>query len=122
MLNHRRSNDNHIGRTDHRTSRGRAGALLGAALAIVIGSVAWVGSIASSSADACNEAIDTYRLAEPGSYSVFARSPSGLTYLEVRASSGVWIARACDLVGRDLTESEWARYVTGDEPVQSACT
>ena len=31
-----------------------------------------------------------------------------------------WVARACDLVGRNPTRDEWARYV-GDEPYQAVC-
>ncbi len=32
-----------------------------------------------------------------------------------------WIEQACDVVGRDLTQDEWDRYVPGDETRQSAC-
>ncbi|MEM8746464.1 MAG: AAA family ATPase, partial [Actinomycetota bacterium] len=41
--------------------------------------------------------------------------------IEVPLTAERWIERACDLIGRDLTESEWRRYVPGDGPVQSAC-
>jgi hypothetical protein len=33
-----------------------------------------------------------------------------------------WIERACELVGRDLTEDEWREYVPGDAPQQPACS
>lgn len=32
-----------------------------------------------------------------------------------------WIDRACEVVGRDLTQDEWQRFVPGDEPRKSAC-
>jgi hypothetical protein len=32
-----------------------------------------------------------------------------------------WIARACDLVGRELTLEEWEANVPGDEPRRSVC-
>ena len=32
-----------------------------------------------------------------------------------------WVDKACDFVGRDLTEQEWERSVPGDDEVQSAC-
>ncbi len=32
-----------------------------------------------------------------------------------------WIARACEVADRDLTQDEWDRLVPGDEPLQSAC-
>ena len=88
MLIHRRSNDDHHRRTGHGTSAGTTRALLGAALAFVVGSVAWVGSIAGAGGAACDEAIGTYRLTEPGSYSAFVRSTSGPAHLEVRGPGG----------------------------------
>jgi hypothetical protein len=57
--------------------------------------------------------------------------------IEVPLDPQRWVERACDIVGRDLTQDEWVRYVPGandaedlgnaqalgDEPVpQSACT
>jgi len=32
-----------------------------------------------------------------------------------------WIAQACEVVGRDLTQDEWDRFVLGAETRQSAC-
>ncbi|MEM7286479.1 MAG: BTAD domain-containing putative transcriptional regulator [Actinomycetota bacterium] len=32
-----------------------------------------------------------------------------------------WRERACELVGRELTQDEWDRFVPGDEPRQPAC-
>lgn len=32
-----------------------------------------------------------------------------------------WIERACEIVGRDLTQDEWDRHVPGDLPLQGAC-
>lgn len=33
-----------------------------------------------------------------------------------------WVATAGEIVGRDLTQSEWDRHVPGDSPRQAACT
>ena len=33
-----------------------------------------------------------------------------------------WIERACEVVGRDLTQDEWDRFVPGEGEVQSACS
>ncbi len=32
-----------------------------------------------------------------------------------------WVERACEIVGRNLTDDEWERLVPGDDPPQSAC-
>lgn len=32
-----------------------------------------------------------------------------------------WAARACEIVGRDLTQDEWDRWVPGDQALRSAC-
>lgn len=32
-----------------------------------------------------------------------------------------WVDQACDVIGRDLTQAEWERYVPGDEQRHSAC-
>lgn len=32
-----------------------------------------------------------------------------------------WVEKACELVGRSLTQDEWTSYVPGDGPPQSAC-
>ncbi len=41
--------------------------------------------------------------------------------LQIPLTPELWIERACEVVGRDLTEDEWERLVPGDGPVQSAC-
>ena len=33
----------------------------------------------------------------------------------------IWMARACAVVGRDLTAQEWARYVP-DRPYRATCS
>ena len=45
---------------------------------------------------------------------------SGLL-MEVPLDPQRWVEQACDLVGRDLTEDEWERWIPGDDPPRSAC-
>ena len=42
--------------------------------------------------------------------------------LQVPLDPQRWVQRACEIVGRDLTQDEWDRYVPGDDAPQSACT
>ena len=42
--------------------------------------------------------------------------------LEIPLTPELWITRACEVVGRDLTEAEWERFIPGGVPVQSACS
>ena len=41
--------------------------------------------------------------------------------LQILVDPERWIERACKIVGRDLTQDEWDRFVPGGGPVQSAC-
>lgn len=42
--------------------------------------------------------------------------------IEIPLDPGVWVERACTIVGRDFTEEEWDRLVPGDDAtVRSAC-
>jgi hypothetical protein len=41
--------------------------------------------------------------------------------LNIPLDPAQWIQQACDVVGRDLTQDEWDRYVPGDAQRQSAC-
>lgn len=41
--------------------------------------------------------------------------------LNIPLDPAQWIERACDVVGRNLTQDEWDRYVPGSEQRQSAC-
>lgn len=41
--------------------------------------------------------------------------------LNIPLDPAQWIERACSVVGRDLTQAEWERYVPGDEQRHSAC-
>jgi len=43
------------------------------------------------------------------------------TLLEIPIRPEIWVERACDAVGRDMTQEEWDRVVPGGGPVQSAC-
>jgi DNA-binding SARP family transcriptional activator/WD40 repeat protein len=45
---------------------------------------------------------------------------SGLL-MEIPLDPQRWVEQACDLVGRDLTEDEWERWIPGDDPPRSAC-
>ena len=46
---------------------------------------------------------------------------SGDTLLEVPLDPELWIERACEVVGRDLTQAEWDLFVPGGGQPQSAC-
>ena len=45
---------------------------------------------------------------------------SGLL-MEVPLDPQRWVEQACDLVGRNLTEKEWERWIPGDDAPRSAC-
>ena len=45
---------------------------------------------------------------------------SGLL-MEVPLDPQRWVEQACELVGRDLTEDEWERWIPGDDPPRTAC-
>ncbi len=96
MLDQRGSTDDHDRPTDPATRPAMTSALLRAALAILVGSFAWIGPITGAGArpHTCDRAIETYRLAEPGSYSAFTRSSSGPAHLEVRGPSGESLAES----------------------------
>ena len=42
-------------------------------------------------------------------------------YLQIPLNPERWVERACEIVGRDLTQDEWDRFVPGNDPVRSAC-
>ena len=46
---------------------------------------------------------------------------SSAKVINIPLSPERWVTRACEIVGRDLTQDEWDRLVPGDEPRQSAC-
>lgn len=41
--------------------------------------------------------------------------------VEIPLEADQWVARACQIVGRDLTQDEWDRFVPGDQAPRSAC-
>lgn len=41
--------------------------------------------------------------------------------LQIPVHPDRWVERACEIVGRDLTQEEWDCLVPGDETLQSAC-
>lgn len=41
--------------------------------------------------------------------------------LQIPLDPAQWMARACSVLDRELTQDEWDRYVPGDEPLRSAC-
>ena len=47
--------------------------------------------------------------------------PSSGQLLKIPIEPQLWVERACELVGRDLTEDEWEQFVPGSQPLQSAC-
>jgi hypothetical protein len=51
---------------------------------------------------------------------VWVATTEGL--LEFSVDPDRWIERACEFVGRDMSQEEWDEYVPGDEPRQSACS
>ena len=62
--------------------------------------------------------------AEPGWYDAETGSlwlPASGKVLEIPLDPARWVAKACEIVGRDLTQEEWDRFVPGDEPLRSAC-
>jgi WD40 repeat protein len=62
--------------------------------------------------------------AEPGWYDPGTDSlwlPASGQVLEIPLDPARWVAKACEIVGRGLTEQEWERYVPGDEPLRSIC-
>ena len=48
--------------------------------------------------------------------------PTSDSWAEVPLDPDVWVARACELAGRELTQQEWAEFVPGDEPFREICT
>lgn len=46
---------------------------------------------------------------------------SGLL-MEVPLDPQRWVREACDLVGRDLTDDEWERWIPGDDPPNQHAT
>ena len=56
---------------------------------------------------------------DPETNSIWVASSGKL--LNIPLDPGVWIQRACDVVGRDMTQEEWDRYVPRGGDVQSAC-
>lgn len=40
---------------------------------------------------------------------------------EIPLDPARWVAKACEIVDRDLTQEEWDRLVPGDEPFRSVC-
>lgn len=56
---------------------------------------------------------------DPATDSLWITSSGQL--LQIPVDPRRWIDRACEIVGRDLTDDEWARYVPGDGPRQTAC-
>jgi WD40 repeat protein len=62
--------------------------------------------------------------AGPGWYDPAADSvwmPIGDTVVDVLLDTDLWAARACDVLSRDFTHTEWNLYVPGDLPLQPAC-
>ena len=57
---------------------------------------------------------------DPSADSMWVTSSGKL--LQIPLTGELWIRRACDVVGRDMTRAEWERLVPGSGPVQSACT
>ncbi len=47
--------------------------------------------------------------------------PASGKLVHIPLSPERWVEKACALVGRDLTQDEWDRYVPGDQPLRSAC-
>ena len=46
---------------------------------------------------------------------------SGGTLLEIPLEPKLWVERANEVAGRDLTQAEWNLFVPGGGQVQSAC-
>ena len=63
--------------------------------------------------------------AEPGWFDAEAASlwmPTAGRILEIPLDPARWIAKACEIVARDLTPEEWDRFVPGDQPLRSVCS
>jgi WD40 repeat protein len=62
--------------------------------------------------------------AEPGWFDAENGSlwlPASGKILEIPLDPARWVAKACDIVDRGLTQDEWNRLVPGDEPLRSVC-
>ncbi|MFW2333946.1 hypothetical protein, partial [Ilumatobacter sp.] len=62
--------------------------------------------------------------AEPGWFDPATDSvwmPIGDTVVDVLLDADVWAARACDVLSRDFTPTEWDLYVPGDLPFGPVC-
>lgn len=62
--------------------------------------------------------------AEPGWFDASSRSlwiPASGKVIEIPLDPEGWVAKACSIVGRDLTAEEWERFVPGNEPVRGVC-
>ncbi len=62
--------------------------------------------------------------AEPGWYDPATDSvwmPIGDTVVDVLLDSDVWVDRACGVLSRDFTQTEWDLYVPGDLPLRPVC-
>lgn len=61
---------------------------------------------------------------EPGWYDEATASlwtTTGDRLIEIPLDPEVWVIRACELVGRELTPEEWEQYVPGDGPQRPVC-
>ncbi len=47
--------------------------------------------------------------------------PSSAQLLQIPLDPQRWVDRACEIVGRDITQEEWDLFVPGDEQLQTAC-
>lgn len=62
--------------------------------------------------------------AEPGWYDPAAGSvwmPIGNSVVEVLLDRALWSDRACGVLSRDFTQTEWNLYVPGDLPLRQVC-
>ncbi len=62
--------------------------------------------------------------AEPGWYDPATDSvwmPIGDTVVDVLLDADVWATRACGVLSRDFTQTEWNLYVPGDLPFRPVC-
>lgn len=62
--------------------------------------------------------------AEPGWYDPATDSvwmPIGDTIVDVLLDAAVWADRACGVLSRDFTQTEWKLYVPGDLPLRPVC-
>jgi hypothetical protein len=61
---------------------------------------------------------------EPGWYDEATDSiwtNAGGTLLNIPIDPTGWVDLACSIVGRELSQDEWDRFVPGDEPLRNAC-